>query len=117
MRIISFIFARKGSQGIRNKNLLKFKKTSLLGNSILQARKSRYISRTFVTTDSTKIAKEAKKSKDEVPFIRPAEISNDLAATNPVISHAVNWLESQGNLINHVCCFWLCLVRVLKKNF
>ena len=63
MRIVSFIFARKGSQGIKNKNLLKFKKISLLAHSILQSRKSRYIKRTFVSTDSKKIAQEAKKIK------------------------------------------------------
>ena len=55
--------------------------TSLLGNSILQSRKSRYIKRTFVSTDSKKIAQEAKKNKAEVPFIRPAELSNDYIGT------------------------------------
>ena len=39
MNIVSFIFARGNSSGIKNKNLLKFKKTSLLGNSILQSKK------------------------------------------------------------------------------
>ena len=61
MLIVSFIFARGGSRGLKNKNLLKFKKTSLLGNAIYQSKKSRYIKRTFVSTDSKKIARVAKK--------------------------------------------------------
>ena len=34
MNVIGLIFARGGSKGLKNKNLLKFKKTTLLGNSI-----------------------------------------------------------------------------------
>jgi len=98
MRIISFIFARKGSQGIRNKNLLKFKKTSLLGNSILQSRKSRYISRTFVSTDSKKIAKEAKKSKAEVPFIRPKHLAKNNSPEIHAWRHAVEFLNKKLNI-------------------
>ena len=66
MLIVSFIFARGGSRGLKNKNLLKFKKTSLLGNSIFQSKKSRYIKRTFVSTDSKKIAREGKKYNAEI---------------------------------------------------
>ena len=43
MNIICFIYARGNSKGLKNKNLLKFKKTTLLGNAILQARKVKYI--------------------------------------------------------------------------
>ena len=65
MKIISFIFARGGSKGIKNKNLLKFKKTSLLGNSIIHSKKSHYIERTFVSTDSEKIAEVVHKHGGE----------------------------------------------------
>ena len=65
MKIIGLICARGNSQGIKNKNLLKFKKTSLLGNSIKQAFKSKFINRVIVSTDSDKIAKEAKETKQK----------------------------------------------------
>ena len=98
MQIISFIFARGGSLGIKSKNLLKFKKTSLLGNAILQSRKSRYIRRTFVSTDSRKIAQEAKKNKAEIPFIRPKYLAK---ADSPEIyswRHAVESLDKKLNI-------------------
>ena len=34
MKIIAFIFARGNSKGIKNKNFLRFKKTTLLGHAI-----------------------------------------------------------------------------------
>ena len=75
MKIIALICARGNSQGLKNKNLLKFKKTTLLGNSIKQAFRSKYIQRVVVSTDSKKIMKEAKKNNAEVPFIRPKKLS------------------------------------------
>ena len=98
MNVVSFIFARGGSRGIKSKNLLKFKKTTLLGNSILQSKKSRYIKRIFVSTDNNKIAKEAKKNNAEVPFIRPKYLSK---ANSPEIyawRHAINFLNKKLNL-------------------
>ena len=53
--IISFVFARGGSVGLKNKNLLKFKNISLLRNSIEQSNKSKYIKKTYLSTDSKKI--------------------------------------------------------------
>ena len=98
MNVVSFIFARGGSRGIKSKNLLKFKKTTLLGNSILQSKKSRYIKRIFVSTDSNKISKEAIKNNAEVPFIRPKYLAK---ANSPEIyawRHAINFLNKKLNL-------------------
>ena len=75
MKIIALICARGNSRGIKDKNLLKFKKTTLLGNAIKQAFQSRYINQVIVSTDSKKIAKEAIKHKAKVPFLRPKKIS------------------------------------------
>ena len=98
MLIVSFIFARGGSRGLKNKNLLKFKKTSLLENSIFQSKKSRCITRTFVSTDSKKIAQVAKKNNAEVPFIRPKYLAK---ANSPEIHswrHAVDFLDKKLNI-------------------
>jgi CMP-N-acetylneuraminic acid synthetase len=48
MNIVALICARGNSKGIKNKNLLKFKNTNLLGNSIQQAKKIKCIKRIFV---------------------------------------------------------------------
>jgi CMP-N-acetylneuraminic acid synthetase len=93
--IIALICARSGSKGIPKKNLLKFKETTLLGNSIIQAKKNKYIRRVFVSTDSSKIAKYAKKNGAEVPFIRPAYLAKDNSAEIHTWRHAIKFFQNK----------------------
>lgn len=98
MKIIALICARGNSQGIRNKNLLKFKNTTLLGNSIKHALKSKYISRVVVSTDSYKIAKEAIKNKAEVPFMRPSRLATNRSPEIDTWRHAVKNLNKKKDI-------------------
>tara|TARA_B100001769_G_C22109042_1_gene599573 strand:+ start:2415 stop:3107 length:693 start_codon:yes stop_codon:yes gene_type:complete len=93
MNIICIIFARGNSKGLKNKNLLKFKSTTLLGNSIRQAQKSKLISRIFVSTDSKKILREAIKNKAEVPFMRPKKLASDNSPEIDSWRHGVKFLD------------------------
>jgi len=95
LNIVTFIFARGNSKGIKNKNLLKFNNTTLLGNAILQARKIKYAKKIFVSTDSIKIKKEALKYKAEVPFIRPKHLSTDTSPEIYAWRHAVDFLNNK----------------------
>ena len=95
LNIIPFIFARGDSKGIKNKNLLKFNKTTLLGNAILQAKKINYVKQIFVSTDSIKISKEALKYKAQVPFIRPKHLSRDTSPEIYAWRHAVDFLHNK----------------------
>ena len=103
---ICVIPARGGSKRIPRKNIKIFNGRPIIAYSIDAAIASGCFDKVIVSTDDNEIARVAKDFGAEVPFMRPAEISNDLAATNPVISHAVDWMESKGNLINHVCCLY-----------
>ena len=98
MNIVALICARGNSKGIKNKNLLKFKKTSLIGHAIKQARKSKYISKVIVSTDSKKIAKEAMKNKAEVPFLRPANLAKDNSPEIDTWKHAINFYKSKEKI-------------------
>jgi N-acylneuraminate cytidylyltransferase len=95
LNIVPFVFARGNSKGIKNKNLLKFKNTTLLGNAILQARKIKYAKKIFVSTDSIKIKKEALKYKAEVPFTRPTHLSSDTSPEIYAWRHAVDFLNKK----------------------
>ena len=75
MKIVAFIFARGNSKGIKNKNLLRFKKTTLLGHAINQAKRINNVQQVFVSSDSKKILKYAKKYKAKIPFLRPKKLS------------------------------------------
>ena len=98
MKVIALICARGSSQGIKNKNLLKFKNTTLLGNAIKQARKSKYISRVIISTDSHKVAKEALKNKGEVPFIRPSKLAHSKSPEIQTWRHAVKCLNKYKDI-------------------
>ena len=98
LNIVSFIFARGNSKGIKNKNLLKFNNTTLLGNAILQARKIKFAKKIFVSTDSIRIKKEALKYKAQVPFIRPKHLSTDSSPEIYAWRHAIDFLNNKLNI-------------------
>lgn len=95
LNIIPFIFARGNSKGIKNKNLLKFNNTTLLGNAILQARKIKFAKKIFVSTDSIRIKKEALKYKAQVPFIRPKNLATDASPEIYAWRHAIDFLNNK----------------------
>lgn len=82
MSFIALIPARSGSQRIKNKNLYKIKSKPLIYYSINAAKKSKYIKKIYVLTDSEKIKKVAELYGAEVPFLRPKSIS--LASTKMI---------------------------------
>ena len=62
-KVYCLICARKNSKGLKNKNILKFKNSTLVEHTFDQALNSKYISKVFVSTDSKKIIQLAKKRK------------------------------------------------------
>ena len=65
-RIVAIIPARKGSKGIKNKNLIKLLGIPLINYSINYAKKSKLIDRIFVSTDGENILKTSKNFGAEV---------------------------------------------------
>ncbi|CAN4272666.1 NeuA CMP-N-acetylneuraminic acid synthetase [Methylophilaceae bacterium] len=74
--------------------------------SIEAAKSSGLFERIIVSTDDTEIAELSKQCGAEVPFTRPAELSNDFAATTEVIAHAAQWTVDQGLDLESVCCIY-----------
>ena len=60
-KLIAIIPVRKKSKSIKNKNLIKIGKYSLLERTILIAKKSKFIDEVFVSTDCKKMYKISKK--------------------------------------------------------
>ncbi len=129
MKIVAFVFARGNSKGIKNKNLLKFKKTTLLGHAINQAKKINGVKQVFVSSDSKKIINYAKKFKAKTPFLRPKKLSRDNSPEIDAWRHAIKFLYQKLNLkpnyiisvpttcpLRKVSDLNLCLKTALKKN-
>lgn len=88
-KIICVIPARGGSKGLPNKNILPVAGHPLIAWPIAAAKKSSQIDKIIVSTDSEEIALIAKKYGAEVPFIRPAEVSGDLATTEETLQYSL----------------------------
>lgn len=93
MSNVAFIFARGGSKGLPNKNILDFSGKPLIAWSIEQALAVKRIDRVIVSTDSEHIANIAKNYGADVPFIRPAELATDTSPEILAWKHGVNFLK------------------------
>ena len=103
---VCIIPARGGSKRIPKKNIKDFFGKPLIAYSIEVALKSELFDKVIVSTDDEKIASIAKKYGAEVPFVRPKELSDDFTGTGAVISHALKFLEENGENYNYVCTIY-----------
>ena len=103
---VAIIPARGGSKRIPKKNIKEFHAIPLIAYSIKAALDSGLFEKVIVSTDDNEIAKVARKYGAEVPFIRPAELSDDFTGTGDVINHAIEYLENQGEKYNYVCTIY-----------
>lgn len=104
--IIAVIPARGGSKRIPKKNVKKFCGRPIIAWSIEAAKKSMLFDQILVSTDDQEIADVAKNLEVEVPFFRPAKLSDDYTGTVEVIAHAVTWMRDQGWSVDAVCCIY-----------
>jgi pseudaminic acid cytidylyltransferase len=104
--VVAIIPARGGSKRIPGKNVRPFLGRPLIAYSIAAACESRLFDRILVSTDSEEIARVATELGAEAPFRRPAELSDDHTPTDPVLQHALRWLESQGTPADYFCCIY-----------
>jgi len=93
MRILCLILARGGSKRIPKKNIKVLGGKPLIAHTIECAARSKYINRTVVSTDDSEIASVAKKYGAEVPFKRPAEVSQVDSTELDAFKHALGWLR------------------------
>ena len=101
---ICVIPARGGSKRIPRKNIRKFHGTPMIGWSIAAARACCLFDRIVVSTDDAEISEIALTLGAEVPFSRPDNLANDHAGTVPVVTHAVEALDLDGDVA--VCCLY-----------
>ena len=112
---ICIIPARGGSKRIPKKNIYSFFDKPMIYWSIKAAQESKCFERIIVSTDDHEISNIAKNFGADVPFIRPKYLSDDLTPTQPVIKHAINWLEDSGLKYKYACCIY-ATAPLLKAN-
>jgi N-acylneuraminate cytidylyltransferase len=103
---LAVIPARGGSKRIPRKNVRPFGGKPMIAWSIEAARASGVFDRIVVSTDDDAIADVARAHGADVPFMRPAELSDDRTGTTPVVAHALAWHRAQGLAPAEVCCLY-----------
>lgn len=103
---LAVIPARGGSKRIPRKNIKPFCGKPMIAWSIEAALQSDCFDQVIVSTDDAEIAEVARQHGATVPFMRPADLSDDHTGTIPVIRHAVEWFNAQGRAVEQVCCLY-----------
>jgi CMP-N,N'-diacetyllegionaminic acid synthase len=103
--VLALIPARGGSKGIPGKNIIDLCGKPLIAWTIESAKKSKYIDRVLVTTDSQRIADISREFGANVPFLRPAELATDTSPGDEAIFHALDLLrDNENKKYDIVCC-------------
>lgn len=100
--ILCVIPARSGSKEIKDKNIKIFVDRPLIAHTIEYAKSCKLITKTVISTDSTRYAAIAKKYGGEVPFLRPKDISQDISQDYDFIYHALINCEKLYDLKFHI---------------
>ncbi len=101
-KIMAVIPARKGSKGIKDKNIKILKGKPLIAYSIEAGLNSKYIDKVIVSTDGEEIANIAKTYGAEVPFLRPKNLSTDTAKTIDAVVHCIDELKKRGEIYDYI---------------
>jgi N-acylneuraminate cytidylyltransferase len=103
---LAIIPARGGSKRIPRKNIKPFGGLPMIAWSIRAAQASACFDRIIVSTDDDEIADVAKAYGAEVPFVRPAALSDDHTGTIPVVAQAIAWHNTQADKVSEACCIY-----------
>ena len=98
-KILAIIGLRSGSKGLKNKNIKKLNGKPLFTYIFGNAKKSKYINRIVLSTDSEKYKKIINKYGGETPFLRPKKYSRDNSPEIYFIKDLLKSLKKKENYI------------------
>jgi CMP-N,N'-diacetyllegionaminic acid synthase len=94
-RILSIIPARGGSKGLPRKNIIDLAGKPLIAWTIDASLNSKYITKTVVSSEDKEILDISTEYGAEI-IRRPDNLANDVATSESVVRHAIDYLESVG---------------------
>jgi CMP-N-acetylneuraminic acid synthetase len=99
--VLGVITARKGSKGLKKKNILSLFEKPVIYYTIEKALKSKLINKLVVSTEDEKIAKIVGRYGVEV-IKRPKNLAKDSSPIEDVLRHTVEFLETQNYIADLV---------------
>jgi pseudaminic acid cytidylyltransferase len=113
---IAVIPARGGSKRIPRKNIKLFCGKPIIAWSIEAAQTSGLFDHIIVSTDDVEISAIAKQYGAQVPFVRPAVISDDYVGTGVVVKHAVEWAIKNLQKVEYICTIYATAPFILPSD-
>jgi len=101
-KILALVPARGNSLGLKDKNLRILNKKPLIFWPINAAKKSKYVSKVVLSTDSLKIKKKAKQFGAHVPFLRPKRFAKSTSKTFETILHCLNFFKKNNIFFDYL---------------
>jgi CMP-N,N'-diacetyllegionaminic acid synthase len=115
-RLLAIIPARGGSKRLPQKNIRLLGGRPLVAWSIRSALEAELFCDVLVSTEDQRVAEAAKAAGAFVPWLRPADLASDEAATTDVLHHAVTWYEaSRGDIDGVMLLQPTCPFRSLES--
>ncbi len=97
LKVLAIIPARSGSKGISHKNIKPLAGRPLMAWIIQAVKKSKYVNRIILSTDSKKYAAIGKKYGAEIPHLRPKRLAQDLVTDFEYVKYTLDWLAQHEN--------------------
>lgn len=98
---IAILTARGGSKRIPRKNIRPFLGKPMIAWPLEAARQSGLFDHVLVSTDDEEIADVARQYGGEVPFLRPAELADDVTHAHKAARHMLEWALREWGEITH----------------
>ena len=114
--VTGFIFARGGSKGLKNKNLLNFAGKPLIAWTIELAKQNSRINRVIVSTDSLEIAKISLSYGAEIPFMRPDDLATDESPELDAWKQALRYLSDVEGELPEIFLSLPCTAPLRTQN-
>jgi N-acylneuraminate cytidylyltransferase len=103
IRILGIIPARGGSKGLARKNIKILGGQPLVQYTIDSALASTLLSNCCLSSDDDEIIDYVSRTAVEVPFKRPAKLSEDTSTSLDVIKHAIGFYANRGEHYDAIC--------------
>ena len=97
--VLAIIPARGGSKGIPRKNIRQLAGRPLIGWTIAEAKRSRYIDRFILSSEDSEIIQVAQDLGCDVPFVRPSELAKDGTPGVEPVLHALKALPEKYDYV------------------
>ncbi|WP_435299604.1 cytidylyltransferase domain-containing protein [Timonella sp. A28] len=114
-QVLVVIPARGGSKGIPDKNLQRVGDHTLIARAVATARATPLVSAVVVSTDSERIAAEARTAGAEI-VMRPEHLADDLASSESAVLHALESYRADNNAFPAVTVFLQCTSPFLNAT-